>query len=318
MRYSHFSSIHKGELVGFYSKDEKLSEFVEKACLKMLQADFDVDSENFKEIPYGISLKVRRKGEKSQKMTNIALYHTEKKGFSIVTADAGLHSLLLSLMSETGTLGGDEAGKGDVFGPLVVCAFLLGEHEQELLKLGVKDSKRMKNEDILDIYKKIQADFPDSFSLVRIMPERYNSFYQTLSEQGKNLNNLLAWAHSKAVANVVSKRKDITQILIDKFTDNPAANSLIAAAANGIPITFQVRAEQNPAVAIASIVARAGYLISLDQISGTILENNFRLIPGSGAESDKLIKEITDKYGNGILSRIAKTHFANCAALKFN
>lgn len=302
--------------MGLYSKDGELSAFAEKAYEKLLSLNFEIDSETFKEIQYGISFKARRKSEKAGKTVNVALYHTEKKGFSIVTADAEIHSLLLSLLSETGTLGSDEAGKGDVFGPLVVCAFLLGEKEQELLKLGVKDSKRMKNEEILNIYKKIHADFQNSFSLVRIMPERYNSFYKSLAEQGKNLNHLLAWAHSKAVANVVSKRNDITQILIDKFTDNPAANSLIVASAQGIPINFQVRAEQNPAVALASITARAGYLLSLEQINETILENNFRLVPGSGAESDRLIEEITGKYGTGILDRIAKTHFANCADFK--
>ena len=301
--------------MGFYSKDEKLSGFVGKAYEKLLSADFEVDSETFKESQYGVSFKVRRKSEKAAKPVNIAIYHTEKKGFSVVTADSEIHSIILSLLSETGTLGSDEAGKGDVFGPLVVCAFLLGEKELELLKLGIKDSKRMKNEEILDTYKKIQADFPDSFSMVRIMPEKYNQFYKCLTEQGKNLNNLLAWAHSKAVANVVSRRAGVTQILIDKFTDNPAANSLIVSAANGIPIKFQVRAEQNPAVAAASIIARAGYLISLRQISETTLENNFLLIPGSGAESDRLLEKITEKYGAGILGRIAKTHFANCEKL---
>ena len=300
--------------MGFYSKDEKLSEFVEKAYGKLLSSNFEVDADTFRESQYGVSFKVRRKSE-NVKPVNIAIYHTEKKGFSVVTADTEIHSVILSLLSETGTLGSDEAGKGDVFGPLVVCAFLLGEREQELLKLGVKDSKRMKNEEILDIYKKIQTGFPDSFSLVRIMPERYNSFYRSLAEQGKNLTNLLAWAHSKAVSNVVSKRADVTQILIDKFSDNPAANSLIVSAANGIPIKFQVRAEQNPAVALASIVARAGYLISLNQISETVLENTFRLIPGSGAESDGLLEKITGKYGIGILGKIAKTHFANCEKL---
>lgn len=301
--------------MGLYSKDEKLSGFVEKAYEKLLSSDFEVDSGTFKESEYGVSFKALRKGGKAAKPVNIAVYHTERKGFSVVTADAEIHALLLSLLSETGTLGSDEAGKGDVLGPLVVCAFLLGEKEGELLKLGVKDSKRMKNEEILDVYKKIQTDFPDSFSLVRIMPERYNSFYRSLAEQGRNLTHLLAWAHSKAVANVVSKRSGITQILIDKFTDNTAANSLIVSAANGIPVKFQIRAEQDPAVALASIAARAGYLLSLDQISGTVLENKFRLIPGSGAESDKLLEEIVAEYGIGILDRIAKTHFANCEKL---
>ena len=170
----------------------------------------------------------------------------------------------------------------------------------------------MKDEEILGTYEKINADFRDSFSMVRIMPERYNSFYQNLAEQGKNLTDLLAWAHSKAIANVVAKRDDITRVLVDKFTPSYSANSRIIAAAGKNHVDFQVRAEQDPAVAIASVIARAGYLISLNQISETVLENKFRLVPGSGPESDKLIEEIVSHFGKEILEKIAKTHFANC------
>lgn len=298
--------------MALFSSDIVLSDFIEEAYLRLLEAGYALSSEDFKEIPYGVTFKTGLGGKKP---VSVAIYHTEKKGFSIVTTDEALRSLLTLLLTDEGTLGSDEAGKGDVFGPLVVCAFVLGSKETELLKLGAKDSKRMKNEGILDIYKKIDAGFRDSFSMVRIMPERYNSFYESLASQGRNLNNLLAWAHSKAISNVVAKRNDIKRVLVDKFTDNPAANSLITAAAGTFPVTFQVRAEQNPAVAIASVIARAGYLISLDQISETVLGGSFRLIPGSGAESDKLLKEITEKYGSGILTKIAKTHFANCGKL---
>lgn len=295
--------------MNLFSKDKVLSDFVEKAYIRLLEAGYVVNSEYIKEIPYGVTLKT---GKSEAKLVSVAIYHTEKKGFSVVTTDSGIKSLLLSLITHTGTLGSDEAGKGDVFGPLVVCAFVLGKREEVLLKLGAKDSKRMKNEEILDIYEKINAGFRDSFSMVRIMPERYNSFYQNLAEQGKNLTDLLAWAHSKAIANVVEKRDDITRVLVDKFTPSYSANSRIIAAAGKIPVDFQVRAEQDPAVAIASVIARAGYLISLNQISETVLENKFRLVPGSGAESDKLLEEIVSHFGKEILEKIAKTHFANC------
>ena len=291
-----------------FSADKALSDFVEKAYVRLLEAGYTVNSENIKEIPYGVSLKT---GKSEVNLVSAAIYHTEKKGFSVVTSDPEIKSLLLSLITNVGTLGSDEAGKGDIFGPLVVCSFLLGENEEVLLKLGAKDSKRMKNEEILDIYEKINADFRDSFSMVRIMPERYNSFYQNLAEQGKNLTDLLAWAHSKAISNVVAKRNDVKRVLVDKFTPSYSANARITAAAGGILVDFQVRAEQDPAVAIASVIARAGYLLSLRQISETILENKFSLIPGSGAESDKLLAEISASYGHDIFDKIAKTHFAN-------
>lgn len=299
--------------MALFSDDSVLSEFVEKAYAKLLEKGYSIDSETFKNIDYGMTFKVG--SDSAKKDVSVAVYHTGKKGFSIVTKDASIYSLLLSLLSETGTLGSDEAGKGDVMGPLVVCSFLLGERENELLKLGVKDSKRMKDQEILDIYKKIQSDFPDSFSMVRIMPERYNSFYDDLAQKGKNLTHLLAWAHSKAVSNVVAKRKDVARVLIDKFTDSHSANSLIISAAAGVPVDFQVRAEQDPAVALASITARAGYLLSLQQLNETVLENRFQLIPGSGAESDRLLEEITAHFGIEILNKIAKRHFANCEKL---
>ena len=298
--------------MNLFSGDILLSDFVEKAYCRLLEAGYSVKGEDFKEIPYGVTLKA---GIGGKKPVSAAIYHTEKKGFSIVTSDDAVRSLLMSMLTDEGTAGSDEAGKGDIFGPLVVCSFVLGKREKELLKLGVKDSKRMKNEEILNIYEKIDAGFRDSFSMVRIMPERYNSFYESLASQGRNLNNLLAWAHSKAISNVVAKRSDIKQILVDKFTDNCAANSLIISAAGAVPVTFQVRAEQDPAVATASIIARAGYLISLRQISETVLNNDFALIPGSGAGSDKLLEEITQKYGVGILDKIAKKHFANCGRI---
>ena len=298
--------------MNFFSSDKVLSDFIEKAYVRLLEAGYIISSENIKEIPYGVSLKT---GKSEKNLVSAAVYHTEKKGFSVVTTDPEIKSLLLSLITNVGTLGSDEAGKGDVFGPLVVCSFILGEKEQVLLKLGAKDSKRMKNEEILSIYEKIDADFRDSFSMVRIMPERYNSFYESLALQGKNLTDLLAWAHSKAISNVVAKRNDIQRVLVDKFTPSPVANSRIIAAAGSVPVDFQVRAEQDPAVAIASVIARAGYLISLRQISENVLENKFTLIPGSGAESDKLLEEISARYGTDILNKIAKTHFANCERL---
>ena len=298
--------------MNLFSADKVLSDFVEKAYIRLLEAGYTVNSENIKEIPYGVTLKT---GKSEANLVSAAIYHTEKKGFSVVTSDPGIKSILLSLITHVGTLGSDEAGKGDVFGPLVVCSFILGKKEEVLLKLGAKDSKRMKNEEILDVYEKISADFRDSFSMVRIMPERYNSFYQNLAEQGKNLTDLLAWAHSKAISNVVAKRNDVKRVLVDKFTPSYSANARITAAAGGIPVDFQVRAEQDPAVAIASVIARAGYLLSLKQISETVLENKFSLIPGSGAESDKLLEEISASYGHDILSKIAKTHFANCERL---
>lgn len=295
--------------MAIFSSDKILSEFIEKAYASLLENKFTITPESFKEIDYGISFKV--KVFNSNKDISIAVYRTEKKGFSFVTKDQNIRSLLNRLLTSTGIAGNDEAGKGDFFGPLVVCSFVLGNKETELLKMNIKDSKKLKQDEILKIYERVKSDFPSSFSTVRIMPERYNSFYNDLSEKGKNLNNMLAWAHSKALSGLVTKRDDIKKVIVDRFSENPAINGIIISGAGTVPVEFFVRAEQNPAVAVASILARAQYLISLRQLSETVLGNSFELISGSGAQADVLLSEITKKFGKEILNKLCKTHFAN-------
>jgi len=292
-----------------YSTDPVLNDFIEKGYISLIGRGYDVIPESFKEINYGVSFKALKQG--SSKSINVTVYHTERNGFSIVTPDKEISSVFKQLLSDSGTAGSDEAGKGDFFGPLTVCTFVLGKKEQELLKLNIKDSKKLKNEEITDIYKKVLTDHPSSFSVVRIMPERYNSFYTDLAQKGRNLNFMLGWAHSKAISELIAKRDDIKTILIDKFSDNPSINGMALSAAKGLPVNFKVRAEQDPAVAIASIIARAVYMESLEKISENVLSGRFRLVPGSGETADLLFSQIIDEFGTGIAPLICKTHFAN-------
>lgn len=292
-----------------YSNDRKLSEFIEKAYAAILEKGNVIEPESFKEIGYGVSFKVLN--NTSEKECSVAVYHTEKKGFSFVTKDENIRYILNMLLTSVDIAGSDEAGKGDFFGPLVVCCFVVGEKEKNILKLDVKDSKKLTSDKILEIYGKIKSDHPNSFSVIKIMPERYNTFYSDLSKNGKNLNYLLAWAHSKAVSLLFEKRKDIKKLIVDRFSENPAINKIITSSAGGVPVEFIVRAEQNPAVAIASIIARAEYLIALKHLSSTILETRFNLISGSGSQSDSLLLEIANNLGPDCLNKICKMHFAN-------
>lgn len=294
-----------------YSNDPVLSEFTEKAYSTFLAKGFIVNPESFKEIGYGVSFKVSEKV--SKKEISIAIYHTEKKGFSFVTKDKNAQYILNMMLTSTGTAGSDEAGKGDFFGPLAVCCFVLGEKESDILKMGIKDSKKLNTRQILEIYDIIRKEFKDSYSVIKIMPERYNTFYSELSKNGKNLNFMLAWAHSKAVSILLEKRKDVAKLIVDRFSENPAINRMILSSAGTVPVEFVVRAEQNPAVAAASIIARAEYLHSLDHLSSTVLGGQFQLISGSGEQSDILLAGIRKNIGEDVLNKICKMHFANFA-----
>jgi len=295
--------------VGIYSKDTVLDNFVEIAYATLLKKGYTIEPESFKEINYGITFKTNL--PENKKSFTVTIYHTEKNGFSFVTPDKEIKSTLQLLVSDTGTAGCDEAGKGDFFGPLVAACFVLGEKEVALLKLGIKDSKKMKTEEILNLYNTISRNYPDSFSVVKIMPERYNTFYTDLVKQGRNLNDMLTWAHSKALLSLREKRTDIKKIIVDKFSDNKSLQNRISSSSGNVPVDFRVRAESFPPVAIASIIARAEYILSLENISKTFLDGKFSLLSGSGENSDKLFEEIVLQFGEEISAKICKKHFNN-------
>ena len=298
--------------MGVYSKDEALSDYIERAYVEFMRLKIPFDPVTIKEINYGVSFKV---GE-GKSAVSVAVYHTERKGFSIVTSDPKIRSILLSLLTETGTVGNDEAGKGDLFGPLVVCSFLLGESESELLKLHVTDSKKLKDAEIISIYEQVQKDFPNSFAALRMMPEKFNKAFEVATAKNQNSNHILAWSHARTIERLLARRRDAKRVLVDQFSESDFVNRPIVLAAGSTPVNFRVRAEQNPAVALASIVARAIYLKSLDEMSETLLGGKLVLTPGSGPDADILLKKAVGLFGAGIIQKIAKANFANCAPYK--
>jgi ribonuclease HIII len=102
---------------------------------------------------------------------------------------------------------------------------------------------------------------------------------------------------------------------VDKFTKNSYLLNKIKLSANNIKIEFIEKGEKNPAVAAASIVARAVYLESLEQLSKSFLNNEFKLTSGSGTLSNNILKKIVKKYDKNIITNIAKTHFKNVQAI---
>ena len=75
-------------------------------------------------------------------------------------------------ISQLSVLGSDEVGNGSYFGPLTVCAaYVKRDQLAELRKLGVRDSKELKDSQIIqlaDILKTIP------YKLLVLSPEKYN------------------------------------------------------------------------------------------------------------------------------------------------
>jgi len=136
---------------------------------------------------------------------------------------------------------------------------------------------------------------------VAIGPERYNSLYQEI----KNLNRLLAWAHARVLENLLG-RVSCEYALADKFGDERFIQNALMKKGRTIQLEQRVRAEEEIAVAAASLVARAEFLRRLASLSG---ECGLTLPKGAGPQVDEAARSIVKRLGPEALERVAKLHF---------
>lgn len=86
-------------------------------------------------------------------------------------------------VKEKTLLGIDEAGRGSVIGPLVICGVLVDESKIELIK-DAKDSKLLSHKSREKLEKKIKEVVKD-FALIKIYPEEIDKL-----RSEKNLNKI--------------------------------------------------------------------------------------------------------------------------------
>lgn len=200
----------------------------------------------------------------------------------------------------TAHIGVDEAGKGDFFGPLCIAGVQAGEDGiKKLLALGVKDSKRMGDKNILSMASKIRPAF--AHSIIRIFPLKYNELYKNF----KNLNRLLAWGHSTAIGELVEKT-GCKEALIDQFADESLVLNALQQKKVAIKLTQRPRAEEDPVVAAASILARAAFVEGIETLSK---EAGFELPKGAANHVIEAGRKLVQKHGGDSLGKFAKLHF---------
>ena len=200
----------------------------------------------------------------------------------------------------TAHIGSDEAGKGDYFGALVVAAVYADEVALERLpQAGVRDAKKVADSTLWRLEKAVKQICP-AFEVVRIMPERYN----TLHAEMKNLNRLLAWAHARAIENVLEK-VECGLAVTDQFGDEHYLEERLMARGRRIRLIQQVRAESDPAVAAASVLARADFLRSIERVSATAGLD----LPRGATHVLPAARQVVQKGGESLLRQVAKVHF---------
>ncbi len=198
-------------------------------------------------------------------------------------------------------IGSDESGKGDFFGPLIVCAFAYDNSlKEEFEKLNVKDSKELNNNELLGIYNELNERFKDRYEVVEIHPRRYNELYEKIH----NLNQILVWAHSRAINNLL-KKFDYQNIIIDKFAAEKSFEYKISVNKS---LILEEKAERFVGVAAASIIARAKLLTWFEKKSKTI---GIKIPLGASNSVTKVAEKIQVEHGNEFLNDLIKLHFKN-------
>lgn len=210
----------------------------------------------------------------------------------------------------TTSVGSDEVGTGDYFGPIVVTASLVKKEDIEFLKkLGCTDSKKITDDKIKkiapEIIKKIK------YKSIILSNEEYNQKYS----KENNMNKIKAIMHNKALLLILEETKEkLDYIIIDEFAKENRYYSYLKDIPNPVKnITFITKAEtKNMAVACSSIISRYIFLKEFDKLSDTY---HIPIPKGSGQNVDKIGEELTEKYGKDILNKIAKKNFSNTSRI---
>ncbi len=201
----------------------------------------------------------------------------------------------------------DESGKGDFFGPLVIAGVFTDEKTTRAFRdLGVTDSKAIKSDrKIRDLAGAIRKS-KTAQTVILITPERYNALFTKIG----NLNRLLAWGHARAIENLCELRPDCPRALSDKFAHVSLIKNALMERGQGLELEQRTKAESDPAVAAASILAREKFIDWLDSTGkrlGTTLPR------GASAQVKTVATNLIRKHGPEILPTVAKTHFKTAA-----
>lgn len=202
------------------------------------------------------------------------------------------------------TVGSDETGKGDYFGPLVVAAVRLDpEQVAQVRDWGVVDSKRLTDERALRLGAMLRSE--TTCAVERLDPQQYNRDYD---RQEGGLNDLLAELHARAIR-AVAQTGD--RVLVDQFANQAVMQKALEG--TDLRLTQATRAERNPAVAAASVLARSEFLVALSELSS---EWGVDLRKGAGSPTDRAGLKFVQEHGIDALSKVAKLHFKNTAKIR--
>lgn len=202
------------------------------------------------------------------------------------------------------SVGSDEVGTGDYFGPIVVTSSFVAKEDIPFLEeLGVRDSKKLTDAKILEVVPRIIKRIP--YETVIYTNEEYNKHPEY------NMNKVKAILHNKVLLGLMKKNNfNYDKVVIDQFC-YPRNYFAYLKEANNVfrNVTFTTKAEDKClSVACGSLISRYIFIKEMDKISKKLGK---QIPKGAGLQVDVFGKWVVSKYGTDYLKSIAKLNFKN-------
>lgn len=210
----------------------------------------------------------------------------------------------VEIPSDIASVGSDEVGTGDYYGPIVVTAsFVSKDNISFLTELGVRDSKKLSDEQILKIVPKIIKKIP--YKTIMLSNKEYNDNYG----KNMNMNKIKAVLHNKVLTEMV-KDNDYDYIVVDQFEPEKSYYNHLSDVPNPLKgITFITKAEDKClSVAVSSLISRYIFIKEMDKLGD---KYGIFLPKGANYYVEDIGIKLVNKYGEKILHDIAKLNFSN-------
>jgi ribonuclease HIII len=204
------------------------------------------------------------------------------------------------------SIGSDEVGTGDFFGPIIVTASYVDKSNISFLEeLGVRDSKKVTDDKIIKIAPTLIEKIPHYTYILT------NEEYNKMQDTGNNMNKIKSILHNKCILGLMKDGNySYDMVVIDQFTPKRNYYGYLKDEPNVFrKITFTTKAEDKClSVGVSSIISRYLFLQEMEKLSKKV---NISLPLGASTVVDETGKKIVEKYGKEKLSEIAKLNFKN-------
>ena len=212
----------------------------------------------------------------------------------------GARSASRPALDGTPRVGIDEAGKGDYFGPLVVAGIrIIGvKAAEKLQEVGVRDSKTVGDAAVRAMADGIlEAVGSQNVRVVVLSPPEY----EARRSAAGNVNRLL----DEIDAEIIGELKDGAELIVVDQYATSTLERLQPFVPEAVRLEVRHRAEDDAAVAAASVVARARQLAEMDRLTEHV---GFDLPKGATHVLDAG-RQVFGERGEAGLREVAKTSF---------